>query len=150
MDNNNFVAFNITDGPSKDRVFDAFKYLRGGTIDLCFRLQESDIQPSGGFCFSIKTLGTSNAVADKFFSISSIEYVNQGDWYDKGNIIRLKGSCDLFYQDANGHTGFDADKSYEDRAAYHVDFDMIYDVETRRGTMDCYDFGDCFYDPWDY
>lgn len=150
MKDNNSVVFNITSGPNKDRIFDAFKYLRGGKIDLCFHLQEANVQPSGGFCFNIQTLGTGNAVADEYFSIMSIEYIEQSDWRIQGNIIRLAGDCDLFYLDSDGHTGFDAEKPYSDRAAYHVDFSMIYDTESCRGTMTCSNFRDCYYDPWDY
>lgn len=150
MNNNNSVTFNITSGPSKDRILDAFKYKRGGDIRLCFHLQESDTQPSGGFCFNIRTLGTPNAIADEYFSIKSIEYVDQNDWEKDGDVVCLKGNCDLFYLNANGHTGFDADESYDSLAAYHVDFDMVYDVEARRGTMSCRNFRDCYYDPWDY
>ena len=149
MGNNKSVTFNITSGPSKDRIFDAFKYVCGGKIDLCFRLQEADTQPSGGFCFSIRSLGTENAVADKYFSIRSIEYIGQSDWKKQGNIIRLMGDCDLFYLDADGHTGFDAKKSYDNLAAYHVDFNMIYDTESHKGTMSCLKFEGCYYDPWD-
>ena len=146
----NSVVFNITSGSSKDRIFDAFKYLRGGKINLYFHLQEADTQPSGGFCFKIQTLGTENAVANKSFSIRSIEYIEQPDWESQGNIIRLKGDCDLFYLDADGRTGFDADKSYCNLAAYHVDFNMVYDTESCRGTMTCSNFGGCYYDPYDY
>ena len=150
MDNNNSVTFNITSGPSKDRIFDAFKYARGAKIDLCFRLQEADIQPPGGFCFGIQSLGAENAVADEYFSIKSIEYIEQSDWRRWGNVIRLVGDCDLFYLDADDRTGFDAEKSYCDLAAYHVDFNMIYDTESHKGTMSCSNFRDCYYDPWDY
>lgn len=148
MDNNNSVTFNITGGPSKDRIFDAFKYLRGGEIGLCFNLQESDTQPSGGFCFNIQTLGTANAIADESFSIKSIEYVDQSDLRTQGDVIRIKGDCDLFYLDANGETGF-SETSDGDCAAYHVDFLMTYETGPRIGTMSCYNFRDCYYDPWD-
>ena len=146
--NNDFVAFNITSGPSKDRIFDAFKYLRGGEIHLCFKLQEAATQPSGGFCFNIQTLGTGNAVADRYFSIRAIEYI-QSDWRKQGNVICVMGECDLFYLDRDGKTGFKAGKSYDDRAAYHVDFTMVYDTESCSGMMNCSNFMDCYYDPYD-
>ena len=163
--NNSVVVFNITDGSGKDRIFDAFKYYKGGKIDLWFRLQEADTQPSGGFCFSIETLGTENAVANEYFSIDSIEYVKESDWEKRGNIIHLTGDCDLFYLDADGHNGFDVERypmslgvaetgfntdHHYGAGAYHVDFDMTYDTETHKGTMTCYNFQDCYYDPYDY
>ena len=147
----NSVVFNITSGPSKDRIFDAFKYyFYGGEIDLCFRLQEASTQSSGGLCFKIQTLGTGNAIASEYFSIKSIEYIEQSDCKKQGKVIRLTGNSDLFYLDADGHTGFDVKTYCGDRAAYHVDFDIVYDTKSRRGTMICSDFRDCYYDPWDY
>ena len=147
----NIVVFNITSGSSKDRIFDAFKYSRGGEINLCFHLSEANTQPSGGFCFDIQTLGTKNAIADRYFSIRSIEYIEQSDWRKQGDVIHVMGDCDLFYLDSDGRNGFQsAERSYPDRAAYHVDFTMIYDTESRVGTMYCSEFKDCYYDPYDY
>ena len=145
----NVIYFDITDGPSKDTIFDVFKYYFGGKIDICFRLSESNIQPFKDYCSKIANLGTPNAIADQSFFIEAIEYIKTNAWDEKrGRVIRLKGDCDLFYLDTNGCTSLNS--RYDGRkGAYHVDFRMVYDTESRQGQMRCYDFRDCYLDPYE-
>lgn len=128
MDKFTTVVYKIVTGSSKDRIFDAFKYSRGGQISLSFELKEAGIRP---------WVGNGHAIANMNFFISLIEYTKRSD----DRKIHVAGDCDLFYYK-------DSDYSEPEWGnEYHVDFTMVYDTESREGAMVCYNFRDCYYDP---
>lgn len=153
---NGSVNYDIIEGPDICRIVDAFKYNDlggGGSIDLVFRLVESEIQPSGGYCFNIENLGTDKAIADSNFRIESIRLVTRdlmiGERLEQEKIVNIMGDCDLFYLDKYGATCFDTDSLNVPRAAYHVDFVIQYDMEARKGKMVCSNYRGCLYDPYE-
>ena len=137
MKENGSVVFNITNGPSRDRIIDVFKYPSVG-LDSAFQLQKADAQPSGGSCSDIQTLGTDYAFTGReLFFIDLIEYSGPVE----KRTIRLRGHCNLLYKDADGNNGNTISSFIPgDPTAYHVDFDMTYNAKTRKGIMSCSHF----------
>lgn len=150
------VSYEITDGPAIGRILDAFKYdlERGGNIDLCFELTEvANCMENDGFV--VESLGTDKAVADTYFSIESVSLIKRVNEAEEevtvtGNaVVRITGDCDLFYLDEAGKTVFYTEMKDPPYAAYHVDFSIEYNVETRKGMMVCTNYRDCYYDPYE-
>ena len=112
------LFFNVTDGPDKGRIVDAFKYYRElSTPDfLCFELSDVHRRPG-------EDSGMADASVEDFV-IEKIENVQHGQ------MIRLTGECDLFVVDVD-KTG---------QIVYRVDFQMVYDAESHEGQITCSHF----------
>lgn len=105
-------TFNIVDGPSKDRIFDAFKYNENTEAFVSLRLRVLDhTRPSNGYHPHLDITE---------IAITGIEY---GDL--SGSVLRLKGFCKAALPD--------------DDKMFPYQFTASYNSKNREGVISFYD-----------